>query len=82
VTTKVKAGFTKEALLKETAIDVQMTDGVVTLRGTVGSDAAKARRRQSRPEPRCHPRRQSAHRAGRGGLAADAATTPPAPMNA
>jgi hyperosmotically inducible protein len=43
VTTRVKAGFSNEALLKETAIDVQTTDGVVTLRGTVGSDAAKAR---------------------------------------
>jgi hyperosmotically inducible protein len=43
VTTRVKAGFSNETLLKETAIDVQTTDGVVTLRGTVGSDAAKAR---------------------------------------
>ncbi|MEP7305017.1 MAG: BON domain-containing protein [Acidobacteriota bacterium] len=43
VTTKVKAGFSNEALLKETAIDIDTADGVVTLRGTVGSDAAKAR---------------------------------------
>jgi len=43
VTTRVKAGFSKEALLKETAIDIQTADGVVTLRGSVGSDAARAR---------------------------------------
>jgi len=43
VTTRVKAGFSKEPLLKETAIDIQTADGVVTLRGSVGSDAAKAR---------------------------------------
>jgi len=43
VTTRVKAGFSKEPLLKETAIDVQTADGVVTLRGSVGSDAARAR---------------------------------------
>jgi len=43
VTTRVKAGFSDEALLKETAIDVQTSDGVGTLRGTVRSDAAKAR---------------------------------------
>jgi len=43
VTTRVKAGFSKEAMLKETAIDIQTADGVVTLRGSVGSEAAKAR---------------------------------------
>jgi osmotically-inducible protein OsmY len=43
VTTKVKSGFSKEALLKNTSIDVDTKDHVVTLRGTVGSDAAKTR---------------------------------------
>jgi hyperosmotically inducible periplasmic protein len=43
VTTRVKAGFSGEKLLQDTAIDVDTTDHVVTLRGTVASDAAKAR---------------------------------------
>jgi hyperosmotically inducible protein len=43
VTTRVKAGFSGEKLLRDTAIDVETTDRVVTLRGTVGTNAAKAR---------------------------------------
>jgi osmotically-inducible protein OsmY len=43
VTTRVKAGFSGEKLLQDTAIDVDTTNHVVTLRGTVASDAAKAR---------------------------------------
>ena len=43
VTTRVKAGFTGEKLLQDTAIDVDTTDHVVTLKGTVASNAAKAR---------------------------------------
>ena len=43
VTTRVKAGFSGEKLLQDTAIDVETTDHVVTLRGTVASNAAKAR---------------------------------------
>jgi osmotically-inducible protein OsmY len=43
VTTRVKAGFADEKLLQDTAIDVDTTDHVVTLRGTVASNAAKAR---------------------------------------
>ena len=43
VTTRVKAAFTGEKLLQDTAIDVDTTDHVVTLKGTVGSNAAKAR---------------------------------------
>jgi osmotically-inducible protein OsmY len=43
VTTRVKAGFSGEKLLQDAAIDVDTTDRVVTLRGTVGSNAAKAR---------------------------------------
>jgi osmotically-inducible protein OsmY len=43
VTSRVKAGFTGEKLLQDTAIDVDTTDHVVTLRGTVASNAAKAR---------------------------------------
>jgi hyperosmotically inducible protein len=43
VTTRVKAAFSGEELLQNTAIDVETTNHVVTLRGTVGSDAAKAR---------------------------------------
>ena len=65
VTTRVKAGFSNETLLKETAIDIQTVDGVVTLRGTVGSDAAKPGRPQSPPAPRCNARGQSADRSGR-----------------
>jgi hyperosmotically inducible periplasmic protein len=43
VTTLVKARFTGEKLLQDTAIDVETTDHVVTLKGTVASNAAKAR---------------------------------------
>jgi hyperosmotically inducible protein len=43
VTTRVKAGFSDEKLLQNTAIDVDTSDHVVTLRGTVASDAAKGR---------------------------------------
>jgi hyperosmotically inducible protein len=43
ITTRVKAGFSGEKLLRDTAIDVDTTNRVVTLSGTVGSDAAKAR---------------------------------------
>ena len=43
VTTRVKADFAGEELLQNTAIDVETTNHIVTLRGTVGSDAAKSR---------------------------------------
>ena len=43
VTTRVKAGFSGEKLLDNTAIDIETTDHVVTLKGTVASGAAKAR---------------------------------------
>jgi len=43
VTTRVKAAFSGEPLLQDTAIEVETTDHVVTLRGTVGSNAATAR---------------------------------------
>ena len=43
VTSHVKAGFSGEKLLQDTAIDIDTTDHVVTLRGTVASNAAKAR---------------------------------------
>ena len=43
ITTRVKAGFSGEKLLQDTAIDVDTTDHVVTLKGTVASNAAKAR---------------------------------------
>jgi hyperosmotically inducible protein len=43
VTTRVRAGFSGETLLRDSAIDVDTTDHVVTLRGTVASNAAKAR---------------------------------------
>jgi osmotically-inducible protein OsmY len=43
VTTRVKADFSGEKLLQDTAIDVSTTDHVVTLRGTVASNAAKER---------------------------------------
>jgi hyperosmotically inducible periplasmic protein len=43
MTTRVKADFSAEKMLQDTAIDVDTTDHVVTLRGTVGSDAAKSR---------------------------------------
>ena len=43
ITTKVKAKFADEKLLKDTAIDVDTRDRVVTLKGTVTTDAAKKR---------------------------------------
>ena len=43
ITTGVKTELTGEPLLKESAIDVDTSNQVVTLRGTVPSDAAKAR---------------------------------------
>jgi hyperosmotically inducible protein len=43
VTTRVKARFSDEKLLQDTAIEVNTTDHVVTLRGTVASNVAKAR---------------------------------------
>jgi len=43
VTTRVKGDFSGEKLLQDTTIDVDTTDHVVTLRGTVASNAAKAR---------------------------------------
>jgi osmotically-inducible protein OsmY len=43
VTTRVKADFSGEKLLEDSAIDVDTTNHVVTLRGTVASDAVKAR---------------------------------------
>ena len=43
VTTRVKAGLSGETLLQGTAIDVDTTDRVVTLRGTVYSNAARVR---------------------------------------
>jgi osmotically-inducible protein OsmY len=43
ITTHVKTGFSKEPLLNNTKVDVDTKDHIVTLRGTVGSDAAKTR---------------------------------------
>ncbi len=43
VSTRVEAGFGGENLLQNTAIDVETTNRVVTLRGTVASEAAKAK---------------------------------------
>jgi osmotically-inducible protein OsmY len=43
VTTRVKADFAVEKLLQDAAIDVDTTDHVVTLRGTVASSVARAR---------------------------------------
>jgi len=43
VTTRVKASFSDEKLLKDSAIDVDTTDRVVTLKGTVASVEAKTR---------------------------------------
>jgi len=43
VTTSVKAGLSDEPLLRESSIDVDTNDHVVTLKGTVASAAAKAR---------------------------------------
>jgi hyperosmotically inducible periplasmic protein len=43
ITTTVSARFVDEALLKGSNINVDTSDHVVTLKGTVGSDAARAR---------------------------------------
>ena len=43
ITTKVSAKFVDETLLKDSKINVDSKDHVVTLKGTVGSNAAKAR---------------------------------------
>jgi hyperosmotically inducible protein len=43
ITTKVKTDLSAERALKDSAIDVQTTGGVVTLRGSVGSEAQKDR---------------------------------------
>jgi hyperosmotically inducible periplasmic protein len=43
ITTKVKAGFSDEPMLKGVSIDVDTKANVVTLRGTVPSAAAKVR---------------------------------------
>ena len=43
ITTRVKASFTDEQLLKDSAIDVDTADHVVTLRGRVGSNEARMR---------------------------------------
>jgi osmotically-inducible protein OsmY len=43
ITTKVSAKFVDETLLKGSNINVDTNNHVVTLKGTVGSDAAKAR---------------------------------------
>ncbi len=43
ITTRVKAGFSAEKLLQDTAIDVDTNDHVVTLKGTVHSSVAKSR---------------------------------------
>jgi len=43
ITTKVNAKFVDEALLKDSKINVDSKDHVVTLKGTVGSNKAKAR---------------------------------------
>jgi hyperosmotically inducible protein len=43
ITTKVSAKFVDETLLKGSSINVDTNNHVVTLKGTVGSDAAKAR---------------------------------------
>ena len=43
VTTRVKADFSGEQLLQDSAIDVDTTNHVVTLRGTVASNTVKAR---------------------------------------
>lgn len=42
ITTKVHAAFVGETLLKGSNINVDTTNHVVTLKGSVGSDAAKA----------------------------------------
>ena len=43
ITTKVKAKFFDDKLLKESSITVDTNERVVTLKGTVGSDEAKKR---------------------------------------
>jgi len=43
ITTRVKAGFTGDSLLKESAIDVDTVDHVVTLKGTVPTVGARDR---------------------------------------
>ena len=43
VTTGVKAGLADEPLLRDSSINVDTNDHVVTLKGTVASEAAKAR---------------------------------------
>jgi len=43
ITTRVKTSIAGEKLLQNSAIDVDTTEHVVTLKGTVPSDAAKAR---------------------------------------
>lgn len=43
ITTKIKAKFGDDKLLKDSKITVETNDRVVTLKGTVGSAAAKAR---------------------------------------
>ena len=43
ITTKLKAKFSDEKLLKDSKITVETSDRVVTLQGTVSTDAAKRR---------------------------------------
>ncbi len=43
VTARVKTAFGKDAVLKDTSINVDSKDGVITLRGTVPSAAAKTK---------------------------------------
>ncbi|MCM3881760.1 MAG: BON domain-containing protein [Vicinamibacterales bacterium] len=43
ITTKISTKFVDESLLKGSKINVDTNDHVVTLKGTVGSDAGKAR---------------------------------------
>ena len=43
ITTKISLKFSDEKLLKDTGITVDTNDRVVTLKGTVGTDAAKKR---------------------------------------
>ena len=43
ITTKVTAKFADEKLLEDSKINVETNDHVVTLKGTVGTDAAKKR---------------------------------------
>jgi hyperosmotically inducible protein len=43
ITTKVNAKFVDESLLKDSKIDVDTNNHVVTLKGTVATDAAKTR---------------------------------------